>query len=114
MTFAARPASPDDAAILAQIYNEGIEDRVGITMLDRLGAVLGHAEALPRRHASAVVEADEFRAGGRVFQIFDDRDVLPGLLQQRERLAGLGATRIVVDRRLHECSVETPLPGREG
>ncbi|HET9703559.1 MAG TPA: arsinothricin resistance N-acetyltransferase ArsN1 family A [Vicinamibacterales bacterium] len=29
MTFAARPASPDDAAILAQIYNEGIEDRVG-------------------------------------------------------------------------------------
>ena len=29
MTFAARTASPDDAAILAQIYNEGIEDRVG-------------------------------------------------------------------------------------
>jgi phosphinothricin acetyltransferase len=29
MTFAARPASPDDAAVLAQIYNEGIEDRVG-------------------------------------------------------------------------------------
>ena len=29
MTLAARPASPDDAAILAQIYNEGIEDRVG-------------------------------------------------------------------------------------
>jgi phosphinothricin acetyltransferase len=29
MTFAARLASPDDAAILTQIYNEGIEDRVG-------------------------------------------------------------------------------------
>ena len=29
MTLAARPASPEDAAILAQIYNEGIEDRVG-------------------------------------------------------------------------------------
>lgn len=29
MTFAARPASPDDAPILTQIYNEGIEDRVG-------------------------------------------------------------------------------------
>lgn len=29
MTLAARPASPDDAPILAQIYNEGIEDRVG-------------------------------------------------------------------------------------
>ena len=29
MTLTARPASPDDAAILAQIYNEGIEDRVG-------------------------------------------------------------------------------------
>lgn len=29
MTLAARPASPDDAATIAQIYNEGIEDRVG-------------------------------------------------------------------------------------
>ncbi len=29
MAFAARPASPDDAERLAQIYNEGIEDRVG-------------------------------------------------------------------------------------
>ena len=29
MTLAARPASPEDAAILAQIYNEGIADRVG-------------------------------------------------------------------------------------
>ncbi|HYB94515.1 MAG TPA: arsinothricin resistance N-acetyltransferase ArsN1 family A [Vicinamibacterales bacterium] len=29
MPLTARPASPDDAARLAQIYNEGIEDRVG-------------------------------------------------------------------------------------
>jgi L-amino acid N-acyltransferase YncA len=29
MTLTARPASPDDAPILAQIYNEGIDDRVG-------------------------------------------------------------------------------------
>lgn len=29
MALAARPASPDDAERLAQIYNEGIEDRVG-------------------------------------------------------------------------------------
>jgi L-amino acid N-acyltransferase YncA len=29
MTLAARPASPDDAPMIAQIYNEGIEDRVG-------------------------------------------------------------------------------------
>lgn len=29
MTLIARAASPDDAPILAQIYNEGIEDRVG-------------------------------------------------------------------------------------
>ena len=29
MTLAARPASPDDAERIAQIYNEGIEDRVG-------------------------------------------------------------------------------------
>ena len=29
MTLTARAASPDDAPMLAQIYNEGIEDRVG-------------------------------------------------------------------------------------
>jgi L-amino acid N-acyltransferase YncA len=29
MSLAARPASPEDAERLAQIYNEGIEDRVG-------------------------------------------------------------------------------------
>ncbi len=29
MTLIARSASPDDAPLLAQIYNEGIEDRVG-------------------------------------------------------------------------------------
>src|SRR6478735_3576118 len=29
MNLAARPASPDDAERIAQIYNEGIEDRVG-------------------------------------------------------------------------------------
>ena len=29
MTLIARAASPDDAPLLAQIYNEGIEDRVG-------------------------------------------------------------------------------------
>lgn len=29
MTLIARAASPDDALMLAQIYNEGIEDRVG-------------------------------------------------------------------------------------
>jgi phosphinothricin acetyltransferase len=29
MTLIARAASPDDAPMLAQIYNEGIEDRVG-------------------------------------------------------------------------------------
>lgn len=29
MTLIARAASPDDATMLAQIYNEGIEDRVG-------------------------------------------------------------------------------------
>jgi phosphinothricin acetyltransferase len=29
MPFAARPASPDDAAAVTRIYNEGIRDRVG-------------------------------------------------------------------------------------
>jgi phosphinothricin acetyltransferase len=57
MTFTARAASPNDAAILAQIYNEGIEDRVGTfeTRLRTREDILGWFDGA---HPVVVVEAD--------------------------------------------------------
>ena len=57
MTFAARPASPDDAPILTQIYNEGIEDRVG-TFETRPRQVQDVAAWFDGIHPIIVVEAD--------------------------------------------------------
>jgi L-amino acid N-acyltransferase YncA len=57
MTLAARPASPDDAPILAQIYNEGIEDRVG-TFETRPRTVAEVAAWFDGTHPIVVVEAD--------------------------------------------------------
>lgn len=57
MTFAARSASPDDAPILAQIYNEGIEDRVG-TFETQPRAVQDVAAWFDGIHPIVVVEAD--------------------------------------------------------
>lgn len=57
MTLAARPASADDAAILAQIYNEGIEDRVGTfeTRPRTVAEVRGWFDGV---HPIVVVEAE--------------------------------------------------------
>jgi L-amino acid N-acyltransferase YncA len=55
MTLTARPASPDDAAILAQIYNEGIEDRVG-TFETRLRSEVDVREWFDGVHPIVVVE----------------------------------------------------------
>jgi phosphinothricin acetyltransferase len=57
MTFAARPASPDDAPILTQIYNEGIEDRVG-TFETRPRQVQDVVAWFDGIHPIIVVEAD--------------------------------------------------------
>lgn len=57
MTLAARPASPDDAPILAQIYNEGIEDRVG-TFETRPRTEQDVAAWFDGKHPIVVVEAD--------------------------------------------------------
>ena len=57
MTLAARPASPDDASILAQIYNQGIEDRVG-TFETRPRTAQDVAAWFDGVHPIVVVEAD--------------------------------------------------------
>ena len=57
MTLAARPALPDDAPIIAQIYNEGIADRVG-TFETRLRTAEDVAAWFDGTHPIIVVEAD--------------------------------------------------------
>ena len=57
MTFAARLASPDDAPVLAQIYNEGIEDRVG-TFETRPRTVADIVAWFDGKHPIVVVELD--------------------------------------------------------
>lgn len=57
MTLAARPASPEDAATLAQIYNEGIEDRVG-TFETRPRSVADVQAWFDGVHPIVVVEAE--------------------------------------------------------
>lgn len=56
MPLIARAASTDDAAIVAQIYNEGIEDRLGTfeTRLRTAGDVVGWFDGV---HPIVVVEA---------------------------------------------------------
>jgi phosphinothricin acetyltransferase len=55
MMLSARPASPDDAPVLAQIYNEGIEDRVG-TFETRPRSVEDVRAWFNGRHPIVVVE----------------------------------------------------------
>lgn len=57
MTFTARAAAQDDAAIMAQIYNEGIEDRVG-TFETRLRTVDDVRGWFDGSHPLVVVEAE--------------------------------------------------------
>jgi L-amino acid N-acyltransferase YncA len=57
MTLNARAASPNDAAILAQIYNEGIEDRVG-TFETRLRTPADVRTWFDGVHPIVVVEAE--------------------------------------------------------
>ena len=55
MTVSARAASPEDAARIAQIYNEGIEDRVG-TFETRLRSEADVRAWFDGRHPIVVVE----------------------------------------------------------
>jgi phosphinothricin acetyltransferase len=57
MPFAARPASPDDAAAVTRIYNEGIRDRVG-TFETRERTPDEVRRWFDGRHPIVVVESD--------------------------------------------------------
>jgi L-amino acid N-acyltransferase YncA len=89
MTFAARPASPDDAPILAQIYNEGIEDRVG-TFETRPRAVQDVAAWFDGIHPIVVVES-----GGEVVAFASTSSY-----RSRECYAGIAEFSVYVSRQV--------------
>ncbi len=89
MTLAARPASPDDAPILAQIYNEGIEDRVG-TFETRPRTVQDVSAWFDGKHPIVVVE-DE---GGGVIAFASTSSY-----RSRDCYAGIAEFSVYVARR---------------
>jgi len=89
MTLAARPASPDDAPILAQIYNEGIEDRVG-TFETRPRTVHDVMTWFDGTHPIVVVEDD----GGGVIAFASTSSY-----RSRECYAGIAEFSVYVARR---------------
>ena len=104
MTFAARPASPDDAPILAQIYNEGIEDRVG-TFETRPRTVQDVAAWFDGTHPIVVVEADGEVVAFASTSSYRSRDCYAGIAEfsvyvarrARGQGAGTGAKRALLD-----------------
>jgi L-amino acid N-acyltransferase YncA len=104
MTFAARPASPDDAPILAQIYNEGIEDRVG-TFETRPRTVQDVAAWFDGIHPIVVVEADGEVVAFASTSSYRSRDCYAGIAEfsvyvaRRARGQGAGtvAMRALLD-----------------
>lgn len=104
MALAARPATPADAERIAQIYNEGIEDRVG-TFETRPRSAGDVRAWFDGRHPIVVVEGDgrivafaststyrarECYAGIAEFSVYVARDA-------RGRGAGSVAMRAVID-----------------
>ncbi len=104
MTLAARPASPDDAAILAQIYNEGIEDRVG-TFETRPRTVQDVQAWFDGAHPIVVVEADGAIVAFASTSTYRGRDCYAGIAEfsvyvaRRARGQGAGtvAMRALLD-----------------
>jgi L-amino acid N-acyltransferase YncA len=105
MTFAARPASPDDAAILAQIYNEGIEDRVGTfeTLPRTESDVLGWFDG--RHPVVAVEDVDRHVVAFASTSMYRSRDCYAGIAEYsvyvsreaRGKGAGAIAMRALID-----------------
>jgi len=104
MTFSARPASLDDAPILAQIYNEGIEDRVG-TFETQPRTVDQVRAWFDGRHPIVVVEAAGLIEGNRVVAFastssYRSRDCYAGIAEfsvyVRRSVRGQGAGAVAM------------------
>lgn len=104
MTLAARPASPDDAPIIAQIYNEGIADRVG-TFETSPRSVQDIARWFDGVHPIVVVEAEHTVIAFASTSSYRHRDCYAGIAEfsvyvtRRARGQGAGAVamRALID-----------------
>jgi phosphinothricin acetyltransferase len=106
MTLSARAARPDDAARIAQIYNEGIEDRVG-TFETRPRGEADVREWFDGRHPIVVVES-----GGNIIAFaststYRARDCYAGIAEFSVYVArsgrGQGAGRVAMDALIAAC-----------
>ena len=99
MTLAARPASPDDAPILAQIYNEGIEDRVG-TFETRPRTMQDVATWFDGKHPIIVVESDGEIVAFASTSSYRSRDCYAGIAEfsvyVARRVRGQGAGTVAM------------------
>lgn len=112
MTLTARTASPDDAAILAQIYNEGIEDRLG-TFETRPRTVDDVRAWFDGVHPMVVVEVDlPAKAGSHVIAFaststYRARECYAGIAEFSVYVArharGQGAGRVAMDALIRAC-----------
>lgn len=104
MTFAARQASPEDAPIIAQIYNEGIEDRVG-TFETRPRTAQDVAGWFDGIHPIVVVEANGGVVAFAATSTYRSRACYAGIAefsvyvsrQARGKGAGAVAMRALID-----------------
>jgi len=106
MQLFARAATPDDAARIAQIYNEGIEDRVG-TFETRPRSEADVRAWFDGRHPIVVVES-----GGAVIAFaststYRARDCYAGIAEFSVYVArhgrGKGAGRVAMDALIEAC-----------
>lgn len=80
MTLAARSATPDDAPIIAQIYNEGIADRVG-TFETRPRTAQDVTAWFDGKHPIVVVEADGEIVAFASTSSYRSREVYAGIAE---------------------------------
>ena len=106
MTLTARPASEQDAAIVAQIYNEGIEDRVG-TFETRPRSREDVLAWFDGRHPIVVVEGDGGIVAFASTSTYRPRDCYAGIAEfsvyVARRARGQGAGRVAMDALIAAC-----------
>jgi phosphinothricin acetyltransferase len=106
MTLTARPASEQDAAIVAQIYNEGIEDRVG-TFETRPRSREDILSWFDGRHPIVVVEGDAGIVAFASTSTYRARDCYAGIAEfsvyVARRARGQGAGRVAMNALITAC-----------
>jgi phosphinothricin acetyltransferase len=106
MNLSARAATPEDAARIAQIYNEGIEDRVG-TFETRPRREADVRAWFDGRHPIVVVEADGAIIAFASTSTYRARECYQGIAEFSVYVArhgrGKGAGRLAMDALIAAC-----------